>query len=161
MLRLLGPIQTVVATVEPSIGYMAVNKNMHNNNICHQQSNLILTYSQYTNLAIFMILFMLCAVEVIFVKIVTAINVDDVVVDGNYPLDDDDDDDVRNNNSLHQIDRELAHQTAQQQRQRRQHQRPETHLITTQTFLQRITQATAMPFDNNNNNTNHNYYNGN
>lgn len=75
LLRFIGPAQTLVSVVEPKISDMASNR--HNNNIFHhhqQNSNFILTYSQYTNLAICIFLFFILAIEVIFVKIVTAIN---------------------------------------------------------------------------------------
>lgn len=149
MFRFIGSVQTIIGIVEPKISDMAVNR--HSSNIFHhhQQSNFILTYSQYTNLAIFMILFMLCAIEVIFVKIVTAINIDDssIDIDGEtYPLPTDLD--LMNNNSVHQIDREQQHQHHQQRS-------VVAHLISTQSFLQRITAAQAtQPFADINNNSN-------
>lgn len=78
LFRFIGPVQSVVSVVEPKISDMASNR--HNNNIFHhhqQNSNFILTYSQYTNLAICIFLFFILAIEVIFVKIVTAINMDE------------------------------------------------------------------------------------
>lgn len=75
LFRFIGPVQSLVSVVEPKISDMASNR--HNNNIFHhhqQNSNFILTYSQYTNLAICIFLFFILAIEVIFVKIVTAIN---------------------------------------------------------------------------------------
>lgn len=153
MYRFIGPIQSLVGFVEPKISDMAVNR--HNSNIYHhhqQNSNFILTYSQYTNLAIFMILFMLCAIEVIFVKIVTAINIDDnsIDIDGEtYPLVDMD---LLNNNSLNEIDQEVLQQQHQQQQRHQQQRSVVAHLISTQTFLQRITQTAAYDDINNNNN---------
>lgn len=78
LFRFIGPVQSLVSVVEPKISDMASNR--HNNNIFHhhqQNSNFILTYSQYTNLAICIFLFFILAIEVIFVKIVTAINMDE------------------------------------------------------------------------------------
>lgn len=78
LFRFIGPMQSLVSVVEPKISDMASNR--HNNNIFHhhqQNSNFILTYSQYTNLAICIFLFFILAIEVIFVKIVTAINMDE------------------------------------------------------------------------------------
>lgn len=75
LFRFIGQSLVVQSLVEPKI--MASNR--HNNNIFHhhqQNSNFILTYSQYTNLAICIFLFFILAIEVIFVKIVTAINLD-------------------------------------------------------------------------------------
>lgn len=75
LLRFIGPVQLFVSVAEPKIIDMAVNQ--HNNNIFHHQqqnSNFILTYSQYTNLTIFIFLLFILTIEVIFVKIVTAIN---------------------------------------------------------------------------------------
>lgn len=94
LFRFIGPVQSLVSVAEPKISDMAVNR--HNNNIFHhhqQNSNFILTYSQYTNLAIFIFLFFILAIEVIFVKIVTAINMDE-----NQPSNIDVD--LLNNNSI-------------------------------------------------------------
>lgn len=149
MFRFIGPVQAIIGMVEPRISDMAVNR--HNSNIFHhhqQSSNFILTYSQCWNLAIFMILFMLCAIEVIFVKIVTTISVDDssIDIDGEtYPLPTDLD--LLNNNSVHQIDREQQHHHQQRS--------IVAHLISTQSFLQRITAMQAtQPFVDINNNSN-------
>lgn len=87
MLRFVGPVQAIVSAVEPKLSEMAVNR--HNNNIFyhhHPHKNFILAYSQYTNFTIFMIIFMLCAIEVIFVKIVTAINTEDERIEINNSL---------------------------------------------------------------------------
>lgn len=127
MFRFMGPIQTLMASIEPRISDVAANQDSHNNNIYHHHhhhhhsynSNLILTYSQYTNLAIFMILFMLCAIEVIFVKIVTAINLTDESsgLSPVYDAAENMNDDIRNNNNYFQIDRELQRQLLMQQQQ--------------------------------------------
>lgn len=147
MFHFIGPVQAIMGIVEPKMSDMAANR--HNSNIFHhhqQNNNFILTYSQCWNLAIFMILFMLCAIEVIFVKIVTTISVDDssIDIDGeSYPLPTDLD--LMNNNSVHQIDREQQHQQRS----------IVAHLISTQTFLQRITaMQTTQPFADINNNSN-------
>ena len=127
MLRAFGPVQMLVAAIEPSINDMAVNKNY-----CHLSNGHQLNYSQYRNLAIFMILFMLCAIEVIFVKIVTAINDTDYVngvAEGAVHRGQTSDD-----NQL------VAEQPIQWSR-----------LVPAQTILQRITMATTQPFDHNNN----------
>lgn len=78
LLRFIGHVQSVVSVAEPKIIDVAVNQ--HNNNIFHHQqqnSNFKLTYSQYTNLAIFIFLFFILTIEVIFVKVVTAINMNE------------------------------------------------------------------------------------
>lgn len=98
LFRFFGPVQSVVSVVEPKISDMAVNQ--HNNNIFHhhqQNSNFILTYSQYTNLAIFIFLFFILTIEVIFVKIVTAINMDETQ---SANIDFDIDMDLINNNTI-------------------------------------------------------------
>lgn len=97
LLRFIGPVQSLVSVVEPKISDMASNR--HNNNIFHhhqQNSNFILTYSQYTNLAICIFLFFILAIEVIFVKIVTAINMDESTTSNNIEHDMD----LLNNNSI-------------------------------------------------------------
>lgn len=95
LLRFIGPVQSLVSVVEPKISDMASNR--HNNNIFHhhqQNSNFILTYSQYTNLAICIFLFFILAIEVIFVKIVTAINMDETTANIEHDMD------LLNNNSI-------------------------------------------------------------
>lgn len=95
LLRFIGPVQSLVSVVEPKISDMASNR--HNNNIFHhhqQNSNFILTYSQYTNLAICIFLFFILAIEVIFVKIVTAINMDESTANIEHDMD------LLNNNSI-------------------------------------------------------------
>lgn len=148
MFEFIGPVQTLIGIVEPKIGDMAANR--HNHNIFHhhqQNSNFLLTYLQYKSLVIFMILFLLCAAEVIFMKIAQAINIDDssIDIDGEtYPLPTELD--LMNNNSVRQIDREQRHH---QQRS------VVAHLISTQSFLQRITAVQAtQPFGDINNNSN-------
>lgn len=97
LFRFIGPVQSLVSVVEPKISDMASNR--HNNNIFHhhqQNSNFILTYSQYTNLAICIFLFFILAIEVIFVKIVTAINMDESTSNSNFEHDMD----LLNNNSI-------------------------------------------------------------
>lgn len=98
LFRFIGPVHTIMSVAEPKISDMAVNR--HNNNIFHhhqQNSNFILTYSQYTNLAIFIFLFFILAIEVIFVKIVTAINMDETQ---STNIDIDVDMDILNNNTI-------------------------------------------------------------
>lgn len=95
LFRFIGPVQSLVSVVEPKISDMAINR--HNNNIFHhhqQNSNFILTYSQYTNLAICIFLFFILAIEVIFVKIVTAINMDESTSNVEHDMD------LLNNNSI-------------------------------------------------------------
>lgn len=95
LLRFIGPVQSLVGVVEPKISDMASNR--HNNNIFHhhqQNSNFILTYSQYTNLAICIFLFFILAIEVIFVKIVTAINMDESTSNIEHDMD------LLNNNTI-------------------------------------------------------------
>lgn len=171
MFRLIGPVQAIVGIVEPKISDMAVNR--HNNNIFHhhqQNSNFILTYSQYTNLAIFIFLFFILAIEVIFVKIVTAINMDeqiDIDIDGEtYPLIDMDLLNLNNirldSSSLSEVNdhhHPYIYMTSSQHQAHlldQQHQRQRSvvaHLISTQSLLQRIS-AQASPFgDINNNNS--------
>lgn len=147
MFQLIGPVHALVSAVEPKISEMAANR--HNNNIFHHHhphSNFVLTYSQYTNLAIFMILFMLCAIEVIFVKIVTAINIDDA--DGDLfalPAD------VASSGVRSQeLDSLSSHQSFYLQRYREQRS-VVAHLISTQSLLQRMTANTSAFIDNNNN----------
>lgn len=96
LFRFIGPVQSLVSVVEPKMSDMASNR--HNNNVFHhhqQNSNFILTYSQYTNLAICIFLFFILAIEVIFVKIVTAIN-----MGGESTSNIDHDMDLLNNNSI-------------------------------------------------------------
>lgn len=95
LFRFIGPVQSLVSVIEPKISDMASNR--HNNNIFHhhqQNSNFILTYSQYTNLAICIFLFFILAIEVIFVKIVTAINMDETTSNIEHDMD------LLNNNSI-------------------------------------------------------------
>lgn len=163
----MGPVQAIVGIVEPKISDMAVNR--HNNNIFHhhqQNSNFILTYSQYTNLAIFIFLFFILAIEVIFVKIVTAINMDETSIDidgDSYPLIDMDLLNL-NNIDLNSLSELSEHHhphpyiyviNNQQEesllRQRHQQQRSGVaHLISPQRLLQRINQTS--PYDDMNNN---------
>lgn len=168
MFEFIGPVQTMIGIVEPKISDMAVNR--HSNNIFHhhqQNSNFVLTYSQYAKLLIFMALFVVCAAEVIFMKLATIIYISDSstdIDDETYPLPTDLDLDLVNNNSVQQIDLE-----EQYHRQRS----IVAHLISTQSFLQRITAMQAtQPFgdinnngdvmmNNNNNNDNNNNNNNN
>lgn len=101
LFRFIGPVQSLVSVVEPKISDMASNR--HNNNIFHhhqQNSNFILTYSQYTNLAICIFLFFILAIEVIFVKIVTAINMDESASATAAASNIEHDMDLLNNNSI-------------------------------------------------------------
>lgn len=156
MFQFIGPVHALVTAVEPKISEMAVNR--HNNNIFHHHhqqqyspSNFILTYSQYTNLAIFMLLFVLCAVEVIFVKIIAAININDAVTDRDLHSSPSNTGSARSGH-IHDMDSLSSHQNFYLERYRQQRS-VVAHLISTQSILQQMTTNTSSFIDSNNNNT--------
>lgn len=71
MLKLIGVVNTIIATIEPPLE-IASTSNSGGNTSPYSNNQ--------TNLAVFMILFMLCAIEVVFIKIVTAVE----DIDGNF-----------------------------------------------------------------------------
>lgn len=74
LFKLFGVVNTIIETIEPPLEIAPTTNSGGNTSAFNG-------YSQ-TNLAVFMILFMLCAIEVVFIKIVTA--VEDVDVDGHF-----------------------------------------------------------------------------
>lgn len=166
MLRLFGPVQLLMAEAEPShIADLAVD--MPINYSRGSQHHCSFGFAPHTNMAIFVLLFTVCAFEVIFVKILSAIR--DGMSNGNSARSDHylTPEDHDNNNSVlnawteaTSVRRDAWHWLTALQQNIQQTQpmpmlaRP-PRFISTQTFLQRMAQATAAPFDDNNN-SNHN-----
>lgn len=162
MLRLFGPGQLVFTVSEPSmIGDLAVDTPINYGRNYHYCGPF--THAPHINLALFVLLFTVCAIEVIFVKVITAIR--EGMTDGGVRLritqllqsvD-------RNNNDTNNVIRsrssasvsvhreawnwvQALHQTIQQSPRQ-----SSLNYISMNTFLDRITQATMANVDDNNN----------